>query len=91
VKEAVQALVDIKLLIGQVTARSMEIGTASEQQSMASADVAKQVELGAHKIAANASANIQLSATVEATAAASGQLIRTSEGLVHLLEHFRTS
>ena len=91
VQEAVQALVDIKWLISQVTARSMEIGTASEQQSKASADVARQVEVGAQKIAANASASIQLSATVESTAATSGQLIRTSEGLVHLLEHFRTT
>ncbi|MDR3670171.1 MAG: methyl-accepting chemotaxis protein [Holophaga sp.] len=90
VREAVQALTAIRGLIGQLTSMSMEIGAASEQQSRTSTEVARQVETGAQKVAANASASLQLSASVEATAAASGQLIRTAEGLVSLLERFKT-
>jgi methyl-accepting chemotaxis protein len=66
----------------QVAAHSRDLARNAEEQRTSVEHMAS---------AANASANIQLSATVEATASASGQLIRTSEGLVHLLEHFRTS
>ena len=90
VQEAVRALVEIKRLIGQVTTMAMEIGSASEQQSGASADVARQVDLGAQKIAGNAEASLQLSATVATTAGTASQLIRTAEGLVALVERFRT-
>jgi len=86
----VRALVEIKRLIGQVTTMAMEIGSASEQQSGASADVARQVDLGAQKIAGNAEASLQLSATVATTAGTASQLTRTAEGLVALVERFRT-
>jgi len=89
VQEAVHALGVIKDLVGQVTAMSMEIGGAAEQQSRASADVARQVAADARKAVANAEASLQLSATVEATAAASGRLSVTAEGLVGLVERFQ--
>jgi PAS domain S-box-containing protein len=90
VQEAVRALSEIKGLIGEVTAMAMEIGAASEQQSRASTDVAHQVELGTAKAIDNANASIQLSATVESTSAASSQLTVTAEGLVGLVERFKT-
>jgi methyl-accepting chemotaxis protein len=90
VQKAVLALTQIKALIDQVTTMSLEIGTASQEQSSTSATVARQVEMGAEQAAANASASLQLSATVEAAATTSRQLIATSEGLVELLERFKT-
>ena len=90
VQEAVGALGRIKVLIGQVTAKTLEIEAATVEQSQASADVARQVELGAGQAAANADASSRLSTTEAATAAASSRLIRTSEGLVALLERFQT-
>jgi aerotaxis receptor len=90
VQEAVQALAQIREHIGQVTAMSMEIGAAAEEQAKASQEVAQQVELGAQKAAANASASVELSATTEGNAQTSGQLSRTAAGLTELVGRFRT-
>jgi aerotaxis receptor len=90
VQEAVQALAEIRDHIGQVTTMSLEIGAAAEQQAKASQEVAQQVELGALKAAANASASVQLSATVEANAGTSDQLSSTAAGLTELVAGFRT-
>ena len=90
VQEAVHALAEIREHIGQVTAMSMEIGAAAEEQARASQEVAQQVELGAHKAAANASASIELSSTTEGNAQTSGQLSSTAAGLTELVAGFRT-
>jgi aerotaxis receptor len=90
VQEAVQALAQIRDHIGQVTAMSMEIGAAAEQQAKASQEVAQQVELGALKAAANASASIELSSTTEGNAQTSDQLSHTADGLAELVAGFRT-
>ena len=90
VQEAVHALAEIREHIGQVTAMSMEIGAAAEEQAKASQEVAQQVELGAQKAAMNASASVQLSATVDANAGNSDQLSNTAAGLTELVAGFRT-
>jgi methyl-accepting chemotaxis protein len=48
------------------------------------------VELGAQKAAANASASIELSSTVEGNASTSDQLSNTAAGLKELVAGFRT-
>jgi aerotaxis receptor len=90
VQEAVHALAEIRGHIGQVTAMSMEIGAAAEEQAKASQEVAQQVELGAQKAAANASASIELSSTTEGNAQTSDQLASTAAGLTELVARFRT-
>ncbi len=90
VQEAVHALAEIREHIGQVTTMSMEIGASAEEQAKASHEVAQQVELGAQKAAANASASIQLSTTVEGNARTSDQLSATAAGLTELMAGFRT-
>jgi aerotaxis receptor len=90
VQDAVQALAEIRDHIGQVTTMSLEIGAAAEQQARASQEVAQQVELGAQKATANASASVQLSATVEVNAGTSDQLSNTAAGLTDLVAGFRT-
>jgi aerotaxis receptor len=90
VQEAVQALAQIREHIGQVTTMSLEIGAAAEEQAKASQEVAQQVELGAQKAAANASASIELSSTVEGNASTSDQLSNTAAGLKELVAGFRT-
>jgi aerotaxis receptor len=90
VQEAVQALAEIRAHIGQVTAMSMEIGAAAEEQAKASQEVAQQVDLGAQKAAANASASLELSGTTESSAATSGRLAATAEGLNEMVAGFRT-
>ena len=74
VQEAVEALAEIREHIGQVTTMSMEIGASAEEQAKASHEVAQQVELGAQKAAANASASMELSTTIEGNAHTSDQL-----------------
>ena len=69
---------------------SMEIGAAAEEQAKASQEVAQQVELGAQKAAANASASVQLSSTTEGNAPTSDQLSATADGLTQLVSGFRT-
>ena len=90
VQEAVQALAEIREHIGQVTAMSMEIGAAAEEQAKASQEVAQQVEVGAQKAAANAAASLELSSTTESNARTSGQLSTTAEGLTRMVSGFRT-
>jgi len=90
VQLAVGALDQIREHIGQVTSMSLEIAAASDEQASASAEVAQQVELGAHKAQENASAAIQLSATVTTSAKTSDQLAATADGLTNLMERFRT-
>ena len=90
VQEAVRSLAEIREHISQVTAMSMEIGAAADEQAKASQEVAQQVDLGAQKAAANASASIQLSATTETSAATSDRLSATADGLAQLVAGFRT-
>ena len=90
VQEAVQSLADIRDHIGQVTVMSMEIGASAEEQAKASHEVAQQVDLGAQKAAANASASIELSSTTEGNTRTSEQLFNTAEGLTELVARFRT-
>ena len=90
VQQAVEALAEIREHIGQVTEMSLEIGAAAEEQAKASQEVAQQVELGAQKAAANASASIELSTTVEGNATTSERLSQTAEGLTELVAGFRT-
>jgi aerotaxis receptor len=90
VQQAVEALAQIREHIGEVTGMSLEIGSAAEEQAKASLEVSHQMELGAQKAAANASASMELSATTEGNAAASGQLANTAEGLAELVAGFRT-
>jgi aerotaxis receptor len=90
VQEAVQSLAEIRDAIGQVTAMSLEIGASAGEQAKASQEVALQVDLGAQKAAANASASLQLSATVESTAGTAGKLAATAEGMSELTGKFRT-
>ena len=90
VQEAVQALAEIREHIGQMTAMSMEIGAAAEEQAKASQEVAQQVELGAQKAASNASASIELSSTTEGNAQTSSGLANTAAGLTELVTGFRT-
>ncbi len=90
VQEAVHALAEIREHIGQVTTMSLEIGAAAEEQAKASQEVAQQVELGAQKAAANASASVELSSTTDGNARTSGQLSTTAAGLTELVAGFRT-
>jgi aerotaxis receptor len=90
VQEAVQALGEIREHIGQVTSMALEITSSTEEQAHASAEVAQQVELSAQKAVENASASVQLSATVEANAKTSDQLAQTAQGLAELVARFRT-
>jgi len=90
VHQAVDVLAQIQEHIGQVTDMSLEIAAAAEQQSKATAEVAQQVEVGAQKAQENASASIELSATVATNAATSDQLARTADGLTNLMAQFRT-
>ena len=48
------------------------------------------MELGAQKAAANASASVELSATVEGNEATSEKLSHTAAGLTELVAGFRT-
>jgi len=90
VQDAVQALAEIREHIGQVTAMSREIGAATEEQSKASQEVAQQVDLGAQKAAANASASVELSSTTEGNARTAESLTSNAEGLTELVAKFRT-
>ena len=90
VRTAVEVLTQIQEHIGQVTTMSLEIASAAEQQAKATSDVAQQAELGAQKAQENASASVELSATVTLSAETSDQLARTADGLAHLMEQFRT-
>ncbi|BDU78162.1 methyl-accepting chemotaxis protein [Mesoterricola sediminis] len=90
VQEAVQSLGDIREHIGQVTSMALEISSAAEEQSIASAEVAKQVDLTAQKATENASASVQLSSTVENISRSSDGLALTAAGLTALAKQFRT-
>ena len=90
VQEAVDSLSRIRDNIGQVTAMSLEITAATEEQAKASQEVADQVEMGAHKAMENASASEELSATVEQNAKVSEDLAKTAQGLLALVSRFRT-
>jgi len=90
VQGAVQSLGDIRDHIGQVTSMALEISSAAEEQSIASAEVAKQVDLTAQKAAENASASVQLSSTVESISRNSDSLAVTAAGLTALAKEFRT-
>ena len=90
VRFSVTVLSQIQEHIGQVTTMSLEIAAAAEQQAGATAEAAEQAELGAQKAQENASASIQLSATVTQSAETSDQLARTADGLTHLMEQFHT-
>jgi PAS domain S-box-containing protein len=90
VQLAVTVLSQIQEHIGQVTTMSLEIAAAAEQQARATAEVAEQAEHGAQKAQENASASIELSATVTTSADTSDALARTADGLTHLMEQFRT-
>jgi aerotaxis receptor len=85
VHEAVDALASIRIHIGEVTAMADEIGAASQQQSHATAEVARQVELGAGKAADNASASLELSSTAEGTTRSSEELARIANRLSFLV------
>ena len=89
VQQAVHALGEIREHIGQVVAMSNEINAASEEQTQAAHEVAKQVELGAAKAAENASASIELSSTVEASMSTAQGLQHTAEGLASLVKQFQ--
>ena len=90
VQEAVDSLARIRDNIGQVTAMSLEISAATEEQSKASHEVSQQVDLGAQKAVENASASVELSATVDQNALVSSQLARTAQGLSALVAQFKT-
>ncbi len=90
VQQTVDTLAQIRELIGQLLAMSMEIGAAAEEQAKASAEVAEQVETAARKSGENASAATELSATVEETARASNELATVSEGLSELMGMFKS-
>jgi aerotaxis receptor len=90
VTEAVTVLARIQQHIGEMSATSLEIAAAAQQQARATAEVARQAELGAAKAQENASASTQLSATVAESAHNAGQLAHTADGLIHLMEQFRT-
>jgi aerotaxis receptor len=90
VQEAVNALAKIRENIGQVTAMSLEISAATEEQAKASQEVSEQVELGAQKAVENASASIELSTTVDQNAEVSSQLARTAQSLTALVAQFKT-
>jgi len=90
VHESVDALAAIRTHIGEVTAMAMEIGAASEQQSRATNEVAKQVEMGAQKAAENASASIQLSTTVENSTGSARELSRIANRLSDLVSGRRS-
>lgn len=90
VQSAVQSLGDIRQHIGEVTTVTLEITAAAEQQAIASEEVAQQVECSAMKATENASASIQLSATVESLSGHSDELAITAEGLLELTRGFRT-
>jgi methyl-accepting chemotaxis protein len=90
VQTAVEVLTQIQEHIGQVTTMSLEIAAAADQQASATSDVARQAELGAQKAQENASASVELSATVTLSAETSDQLARTADGLTNLMEQFNT-
>ncbi len=90
VQEAVDSLSRIRENIGQVTAMSLEISAATEEQAKASQEVSQQVELGAQKAVENASASIELSTTVDQNAQVSTQLAQTAQGLTALVAQFKT-
>ena len=90
VQVSVEVLSEIQDHIGQVTSMNLEIAAAADEQARATAEVAMQAELGAQKAQENASASIQLSATVATSAATSEQLALTAEGLKTLMGQFRT-
>jgi aerotaxis receptor len=90
VQQAVQALAEIREQITQVTAMSMEVGAATEEQARASQEVAEQVDRGAQKAVANASASVELSATTESNARTTESLASHAEGLNELVATFRT-
>lgn len=89
VQDAVHALGEIREHIGQVVVMSNEINAASEEQTQAAHEVAKQVELGAQKAVENASASIELSSTVEASMKTAQGLMYTAEGLSALVKQFQ--
>ena len=90
VNEAVDALATIRVHIGEVTTMANEIGAASQEQNHATAEVAKQVEIGASKAAENASASLQLSSTVENTANSARELARIASRLSLLVGSHRS-
>lgn len=90
VQEAVHSLARIRENIGQVSSMSLEISAAAEEQAKASQEVAHQMDVGAQKAIENASAAEELSATVESDSKTSAQLARTADGLIKLVEQFRT-
>jgi aerotaxis receptor len=90
VHEAVDALATIRTHIGEVTTMADEIGAASQQQSQATGEVARQVELGAVKAAENASASLELSSTAEGTTRSSEELARIANRLTFLVTTARS-
>jgi len=90
VHEAVDALASIRVHIGEVTTMANEIGSASQEQTHATAEVAQQVEIGASKAAENASASLELSSTVENTARSAKELARIASRLSLLVGSTRS-
>lgn len=90
VQEAVHSLAKIRENIGQVSSMSLEISAAAEEQAKASLEVSQQMDVGAQKAIENASAAEELSSTVESDSKTSVKLARTADGLMKLVERFRT-
>lgn len=90
VQDAVAALARIRENIDRVNSVALQIAAAADEQSKASDEVACQVELGAQKAAENASASLELSTTVEESATTSDRLAKTADGLIALVQQFRT-
>ena len=85
-----EALARIRDHIGHLSTLSDSVGHAANEQSLASEEVAQQVEMGTTEAAQNASAAMELSATVEEIARAAGALEQTSTGLLALSARFRS-
>ncbi len=90
VKEVVENLTQIRERIDSLKAMAEGIGFSAEEQARTSAEVAEQVEEGAHRAAQNAEAAGGLTGTAEDTARMARELSQVAEGLNSLLKFFRS-
>ena len=89
VRQAVDALDQIRDHISHLQSLTLEISHATEEQASTSAEVATQVERGAQVAIQNAASTLQLSVTVEASSRTTHDQARIAHGLLDLVDQFK--
>jgi methyl-accepting chemotaxis protein len=89
VQHNAELLASIQQAIAAMSSMVLEIGSATDEQSHTSEDVAKRVEEVSREIGQNAAASHQMSATVQEIARTAGSLAMVSEELAAVMKQFK--